>query len=40
MDKIPDRAAVNERLIYQYGHKGVSGFVNGILKIFLEIKNL
>ncbi len=34
MDKIPDRAAVNEavNLSKKYGHKGVSGFVNGILR--------
>lgn len=34
MDKIPDRAAVNEavNLSKKRGHKGVSGFVNGVLR--------
>jgi 16S rRNA (cytosine967-C5)-methyltransferase len=34
MDKIPDRAAVNEavNLSKEYGHKGISGFVNGVLR--------
>jgi 16S rRNA (cytosine967-C5)-methyltransferase len=34
MDKIPDRAAVNEavNLAKKYGHRGVSGFVNGVLR--------
>lgn len=36
MDKIPDRAAVNEavNLSKKYGHKGTSGFVNGVLRSF------
>ncbi len=40
MDKIPDRAAVNEAvtLSKKYGHKGVSGFVNGILRNFSRNK--
>lgn len=34
MDKIPDRAAVNEavNLSKKRGHKGVSGYVNGVLR--------
>ena len=34
MDKIPDSAAVNEAVILskKYGHQGVSGFVNGVLR--------
>ncbi|QQY80786.1 NusB antitermination factor [Keratinibaculum paraultunense] len=34
MDKIPDSAAVNEavNLSKKHGHKGVSGFINGVLR--------
>ncbi|MCF6461021.1 16S rRNA (cytosine(967)-C(5))-methyltransferase RsmB [Clostridium sp. Cult3] len=34
MDRIPDSAAVNEAVILskKHGHKGVSGFVNGVLR--------
>lgn len=34
MDRIPDSAAVNEAVILskKYGHRGVSGFVNGVLR--------
>ena len=34
MDKIPNRAAVNEavNLSKKHGHKGISGFVNGVLR--------
>ncbi len=34
MDKIPDRAAINEavNLSKKRGHKGVSGYVNGVLR--------
>jgi 16S rRNA (cytosine967-C5)-methyltransferase len=34
MDKIPDRASVNEsvNLSKKYGHKGIAGFVNGVLR--------
>lgn len=34
MDRIPDRAAVNEtvNLSKKYGHKGIVGFVNGVLR--------
>ncbi|MBU5437762.1 16S rRNA (cytosine(967)-C(5))-methyltransferase RsmB [Tissierella sp. MSJ-40] len=34
MDKIPDRAAVNEcvNIVKKYGHKGTVGFVNGVLR--------
>ena len=34
MDRIPDSAAVNEavNLSKQYGHKGISGFINGVLR--------
>lgn len=34
MDKIPNSAAVNEavNLSKKYGHKGISGFVNGVLR--------
>lgn len=40
MDRIPDRAAVNEavNLSKKYGHKGISGFVNGILRNFSRNK--
>lgn len=40
MDKIPDRAAVNEavKLSKKYGHRGVSGFVNGVLRNFSRKK--
>ncbi|HSH35537.1 transcription antitermination factor NusB, partial [Schnuerera sp.] len=40
MDKIPDRAAVNEavELSKKYGNKRVSGFVNGILRNFSRNK--
>lgn len=40
MDKIPDRAAVNEsvNLSKKYGHKGISGFVNGVLRNFSRNK--
>ncbi|MCF6466430.1 16S rRNA (cytosine(967)-C(5))-methyltransferase RsmB [Clostridium sp. Cult2] len=40
MDKIPDRAAINEavNLSKRHGHKGVSGFVNGVLRNFSRNK--
>ncbi|MBZ2173927.1 16S rRNA (cytosine(967)-C(5))-methyltransferase RsmB [Schnuerera sp. xch1] len=40
MDRIPDRAAVNEsvNLGKRYGHRGISGFVNGILRNFSRNK--
>lgn len=40
MEKIPDRAAVNEavNLSKKYGHKRVTGFVNGILRNFSRNK--
>lgn len=38
MDKIPDRAAVNEavKLSRKYGHKGTIGYVNGILRAIIR----
>ena len=41
MDKIPDRAAVNEavNLSKKYGHKGISGFVNGVLRNIIRNKD-
>lgn len=40
MDKIPDRAAVNEsvNLAKKYGHKGIVGFTNGLLRNFSRNK--
>ncbi len=40
MEKIPDRAAVNEAVILskKYGYKGASGFVNGVLRNFSRNK--
>lgn len=40
MDKIPHRAAVNEsvNLAKKYGHKGIVGFTNGILRNFSRNK--
>src|SRR5690606_27217651 len=40
MDKIPHRAAVNEsvNLAKKYGHKGLVGFTNGLLRNFSRKK--
>lgn len=40
MDKIPDRAAVNEavNLSKKFGHEGAAGFVNGVLRNFSRNK--
>ncbi|RKD34364.1 16S rRNA (cytosine(967)-C(5))-methyltransferase RsmB [Thermohalobacter berrensis] len=41
MDRIPDSAACNEsvKLAKKYGHRGVYGFVNGVLRNIVRNKN-
>lgn len=40
MDRVPESAAVNEsvKLAKKYGHKGSSGFVNGVLRTLIRDK--